>query len=207
MPQKTKHRPSIERTETWRRWVHVNSIIPNNLRVCHVTDKHGGQFSGGGWGGNQKRQTERESCAGEKSCRWLLRRSAIKTSIDAAEGTAAVHLITFIHLPRETYASFVFSVLQARCEEVLRSPCSSVGIFDRKNSPEPRNTSHPVFAFLSLSLHFLLPLLFTRVIDNTRPDELTGHKLTGIKRVIRVYCCSGRGTALKGIYASLAISG
>lgn len=51
---KAKHRPSIdERLDSGM--VHVNSIIPNNLRICPVADKHESQLSG-----KKKKKNERE---------------------------------------------------------------------------------------------------------------------------------------------------
>lgn len=75
--------------------VHVNSIIPNNLRICPVVDKHGGQLSG-----KKKRETE-VKMKEKKGCRCLLRQSTIKIlgKRDGGGRATVVHLITFVPPP------------------------------------------------------------------------------------------------------------
>lgn len=148
---KAKHRPSIdERLDSGM--VHVNSIIPNNLRICPVADKHESQLSG------KKKKKTSEKREKKGCCRWLLRRSTIK-ALAAKGSVTVVHLITRLcaihHPPRpgKIYTSFVFSArVCRRARRFLRSSRVHRGISDRKNSTEsrPTHSSSPVFTFLSL---------------------------------------------------------
>lgn len=124
---KIEHRPSIKRLD-YR--VHVNSIIPYNLRICHVADKHGGQLS--------EKKKERE----EKGCRWLLWQSSIKSHNERDGGPPH-----YVCTSSAKSTSFCLFRLQTCSWRFLRSLSSWMGIFDRKNSPESRRTLTSLFLF------------------------------------------------------------
>jgi len=116
---------------------------------------------------------------------------------------AAVHLITFVYLPRKTYTSLVFSVCR-RARRFLRSLC--IGIFDRKILHRGVKNVPYTSLFLSLLFFFTALVLCVWYVINIDPDEPTaaGHKLTVELNDLFVYYRAGPAP-LKGICVSSSI--
>lgn len=171
------------------RWVHVNSIIPNNLRICPVADKHGGQLSEK----KKERETEVSGDGVEKGL------PVPFTTIDdknprregrwrTDDGGPPHYVCTSPAKP----TSSVFSVCRRVLGGFLRS--LSIGIFDRKNPPESR-TSLLFYSFLFFFFLFLVIPLCTIAVHyiNITGPGCTDHKLTRIKRLMFAYC-TGRAS-------------